>query len=451
MIKRNIDNNVIIQSWGSRVGLKPTNQILDWINYKIESTKVNIIKIPIFSDGVWFLDDKGFIRNNNLSFFQIAGIRQKSSTKCVEQPIILQNEIGFLGIITKIINHQLLFLMQAKIEPGNVNVIQISPTIQATKSNFTQIHGGRKPHYLEYFTNVKNDNIIVDQIQSEQGSKFLGKRNRNMIVYVDDEIDVLDSYMWMSLGQIKEFMKIPNLVNMDTRTVISCIPIDEDKDFESDNFVLNSLIKPSDCSISLLFNRINKYKMFQQSSRELIPIKALSNWDFINGELVSQKGNFKVIYAKIQIEGREVENWTQPLLEATSIGLFGLFMYKNNSTKKVEVLVSFKTEIGTFDTVELGPSVQVETNNTEIDSVHKVFDRYLKNNKNITYDVLLSEEGGRFYHEQNRNVIIILDNKDEINLSDDYMWLDLRILNDLVQFNNIMNIQLRNLLSLLEI
>lgn len=46
--------------------------------------------------------------------------------------------------------------MQAKIEPGNVNRIQISPTIQATKSNFMQTHGGKAPAYLEYFSDEQN-------------------------------------------------------------------------------------------------------------------------------------------------------------------------------------------------------------------------------------------------------------------------------------------------------
>ena len=69
--------------------------------------------------------------------------------------------------------------MQAKIEPGNVNKIQISPTIQATKSNFTQKHGGNKPKYLEYFLDNNNHKIIVDQIQSEQSSRFFKKRNNN--------------------------------------------------------------------------------------------------------------------------------------------------------------------------------------------------------------------------------------------------------------------------------
>ena len=140
-----------------------------------------------------------------------------------DQPIINQPEIGYLGILTKEINGTLYFLMQAKIEPGNVNCVQISPTLQATKSNYSQVHKGKKPAYLDYFVNVKPDHVLLDQLQSEQGARFLRKRNRNIIIKVDEDVEVLPDFRWMTLGQIKAFMHHDNMVNMDTRTVLSGI------------------------------------------------------------------------------------------------------------------------------------------------------------------------------------------------------------------------------------
>ena len=73
----------------------------------------------------------------------------------------------------------------------------------------------------------------------------------------------------------------------------------------------------------------------------------------------------------------------------------------------------------------------------------------MNNNEGILYDHLLSEEGGRFYHEQNRNIILEI-NKDELRfLPDGYFCVDLKTLNNLVQINNVLNIQLRNMLPLL--
>ena len=103
-----------------------------------------------------------------------------------QQPIIHQPEIGILGIITKKINGVLHFLLQAKIEPGNINFVQLSPTLQATKSNYSQVHGGNKPAYLEYFTgslNVKTV-VLIDQLQSEQGARFLMKRKNYKVTFL---------------------------------------------------------------------------------------------------------------------------------------------------------------------------------------------------------------------------------------------------------------------------
>ena len=140
-----------------------------------------------------------------------------------QQPIINQPEVGFLGIITKEFNGVLHFLLQAKIEPGNIHYVQLSPTLQATRSNYTQVHKGRKPLYLDYFHNAKPSQVLLDQLQSEQGGRFLRKRNRNIIIKIDEDIQVYDQFTWLTLGQIKALMQRNNLLNMDTRTVISGI------------------------------------------------------------------------------------------------------------------------------------------------------------------------------------------------------------------------------------
>ena len=206
-INANMSLMRLIESWATTENpFNSTDEILSWIGKKNKDVKVEIKKIPYdYSGDNWHYDhERGEIRNKDGSFFQIKGLQKTIDNKVVlEQPIILQNEIGYLGIICKEFDGVLYFLMQAKIEPGNVNKIQISPTIQATKSNFMQAHGGKVPAYLEYFSNKHKYEIIVDQIQSEQSSRFLGKRNRNIIIVVDDDIEVLESHKWMTLGQMR--------------------------------------------------------------------------------------------------------------------------------------------------------------------------------------------------------------------------------------------------------
>ena len=454
----------ILDSWADREGnVNSLDAIKRWIDERNEKLKVNIEKVEFSYNGFWHYDSlDGYIRNDNNSFFQLAGYQDIEDDRIVaEQPIIVQNEIGYLGIICKMIDGRLNFLMQAKIEPGNVNVIQISPTLQATKSNFSRKHGGKTPNYLDYFLDAKKHRIIVDQVQSEQSSRFYKKRNRNIIIMVNDDVPVLDSHKWMTLGQIKELMKFDNLVNMDTRTVISCLPLfgcigkeqySKVENLVDDKSLLKSMFNNPDFEAQRqVFNVINDYKMFCRDKSRLLPLKSLKSWQMTDREIVCKTPyDFKVIYCRIEIEDREVNYWEQPLIEALGISVFGIFTCIDNGVRKY--LVRVKQEMGCFDGAELGPVVQLEPSNprNKLNEIESIFLSKLESKQNLMVDVMLSEEGGRFYHEENRNAIIQID-KDEIqHLPDGFVWLDYSTLVAMIQFNNCVNIQLRNLISLID-
>lgn len=438
-------------------------ELLSWVQELNQNVHVLIKKNALEDSNFWFYDkEHGEITNKNHSFFQITGLRKIGNDEVVlEQPIILQDEIGYLGIICHRFDGAMHFLMQAKIEPGNVNKIQLSPTIQATKSNFTQKHGGKKPAYLDYFINASEHRIIVDQIQSEQSSRFFHKRNRNIIIEVEEDVEVLPSHKWMTLQQIKEFMLIDNLINMDTRTVLSCLPFYcmSEKDFQAfipemscmDSALLASMKNQKDIGNNLaqIYQYINNYKMFEESNVQLVPLHELKNWKMENSEFVCQNPySFKVVFCDIEIEGREVQKWTQPLFEATGIATFGLLTCVEDGIRKF--LVRATPEVGSFDKIELGPTVQREYISHEpANEIDALFEAYVKEKKNVLFDVLLSEEGGRFYCEQNRNLIVEVNQKDIPVLPEGYFWVDYYTLNTLIQVNNNVNIQLRNLLSVL--
>lgn len=456
----------MIKSWKNTDGtVNSMEDIFEWIEKRNSKLKVNIEKVDFSYDGFWYYDEqRGFIRNKKNSFFQLAGYQEIEDDQIVgEQPIIIQDEIGFLGIICKMIDGTLHFLMQAKVEPGNVNVIQISPTIQATKSNFTRQHGGNAPAYLKYFDEARKHKVIVDQLQSEQSSRFYKKRNRNIIILVDKDIEVASSHMWMTLGQIKECMKIDNLVNMDTRTVLSCIPFSKDDleegelekieaDFK-DKALFHSMFKTvSREKQAKIFNVINDCKMYRRENSRLLPLKSLKGWQLNEKEIVCRTPyDFKVIYCRIEIEGREVKYWEQPLIEALGMSVIGVFTTVEDGIRKY--LVRVKQEMGCFDSAELGPIMQLEPTNkrNRLNSIEKLFLQKMEAKRGTKVDVILSEEGGRFYHEQNRNVIIEVDKAEVPILPEGYFWVDFATLNNMIQFNNCVNIQLRNLMALVEL
>lgn len=431
-------------------------EILLWFEERKKQTDVTLKRITLEECTPWYYDDKaGCIRNVSDSFFRITGLNcYKGGELLYSQPIIEQYEIGYLGILCCKINNVWHYLMQAKIEPGNVNVVQLSPTLQATKSNFTRKHGGAEPAFLKYFTNMNTDDIIVDQIQSEQSSRFLRKRNRNVIRVVHSVLPETETHKWMTLSQIKKLMHIDNMVNMDTRTVLSCIPYvlmgeEGDVPFKDTLYFYRSAWNLNRKTLVNIYNNINDVKMFEDYRIEKTDLYSLNGWKMDKGEFISEHYSpFKVIFCDIHIEGREVTNWKQPLLAATEMAMFGLICTDDNGMLKF--LTKTRFEVGCFDTIEIGPTIQREGGSMQpLDCIEELFYEEVAKGKNIIADVILSEEGGRFYQEENRNVIIYVD-KDKIeHLPRGYVWSDYGTLNMLTQVNNCLNIQLRNLLSLI--
>ena len=110
-------------------------------------------------------------------------------------------------------------LVQAKTEPGNVGIVQLAPSCQATASNRERIHGGDLPPYSEYFSGSIGE-IISDSLQSEQGTRFFGKLNRSILV-MDDHVEAqYDQHCWIPFQLFRQLLTEDFLVNTDARSVL---------------------------------------------------------------------------------------------------------------------------------------------------------------------------------------------------------------------------------------
>ncbi|MDT0644242.1 NDP-hexose 2,3-dehydratase family protein [Zunongwangia sp. F363] len=447
-----------------------TDYALEWIKEQNERVEVSVDQIPFSKLKNWKLS------HNNLShesgkFFSIDGIDVSTNYGNVshwQQPIINQPEIGYLGFITKEINGVLHFLMQAKIEPGNINYVQLSPTLQATKSNYSRVHKGNAPAYLDYFKNATKDQVMLDQLQSEQGARFIKKRNRNIIIKVEEDIEILENFLWLTLAQIKELIGHNNVVNMDTRTVISGIPLG---DLTSESVEVISIfedVKWNSFNKGLLksyaldvnsYNSLNDIILFitgRKCELELeiskVPLMSLNNWIVGDTAIYHEEHKyFEIIAADIKIGNREVINWSQPMVKPVQEGLCAFICKNINGV--LHFIVQTKMECGNFDLIEFAPTVQCLTDNYKNNTSLKTLP-FLKQVLNapkekVIFDTLQSEEGGRFYKEQNRNLLIMADEDFPLELPKNYIWMTFSQLQTFMKHNNYINIQARNLLSAL--
>jgi oxidase EvaA len=177
----------------------------------------------------WSRDAKGNVRHKSGQFFGVEGVRIESSdlreVASWDQPIYTQPEGGILGLIAR--EHRdkgVQFLLYAKAEPGNIGVLQLSPSVQSTWSNIRRAHGGKLSPMLEVLTAESGVRIVYRAEHNEEGGRFWRKSNENIIVFIDDE-SVIESDMsmfcWASLSQIKELALIDNVLSPFVRTIIA--------------------------------------------------------------------------------------------------------------------------------------------------------------------------------------------------------------------------------------
>jgi oxidase EvaA len=331
------------------------------------------------------------------------------------------------------------------------------------------VHEGRTPLYLNYFRNVKPENVILDQLQSEQGARFLRKRNRNIIIKVDEDIPVHEDFRWMTLAQLKRFMRTDNVVNMDTRTVLSGIlwgelikskfGIADTVKFLDANqisrtgrdLLLSSLTLDGKHSVDAVLSWLTGLKSRHDLFVERIPLKNASEWEIRDNEIVrDDRRFFRIVGAEITIDNREVAHWCQPLVQPMQEGVCAFVIKKINDV--YHFLVQAKLECGNFDIFELAPTVQCLTGGYTGKSAEPLFLRYVLDagKEQVLFDVMQSEEGGRFFREQNRNLLVVADEDFDERVPENFIWMTLGEINEFLKFNNYLNIQARSLISLID-
>ena len=213
-----------------------------WFKLQKKNNKIKVKIKKLDNLNNWYIS-KDSIFHESKKFFKIIGIDVKSNLigKNWDQPIMVQNELGILGIIKDKKKER--YLLQAKVEPGNKNKLQLSPTVQATKSNYTRIHGGKKIPFLSFFINKKKNFIS----QSEQGYRYLFKFNYNSLVETTKSIKIFDNFYWFNKKDLTKLVKIKSILNMDTISVFSTFILKNKIDFPLINMQkINKWIKIKD-------------------------------------------------------------------------------------------------------------------------------------------------------------------------------------------------------------
>ncbi|MET9295640.1 NDP-hexose 2,3-dehydratase family protein [Streptomyces sp. NPDC003077] len=417
------------------------HDVPEWLGERRGAHTFEVRRIPFARLDRWsFAPDSGNLVHDTGRFFSVEGLRvRREGAPDWVQPIINQPETGLLGILAKEFDGVLHFLMQAKMEPGNIGLFQLGPTVQATRSNYTKVHRGRGTRYIEHFTGPRRGRVLADALQSEQGDSFLRKRNRNMVVETTEDVEEHPDYRWLTLGQIHDLLSVDNLVNMDARTVLSSLPLPDGQAPGT---------APTDPE---LLSWLTELKTRHERTVTRIPLSRVDGWHRHDDEIAHTAGrHLAVVAASVVAGNREVTRWTQPLLAARRRGLAAFVVRRTAGT--VEVLVQGLSQPGTFDTVELAPTVQCVTEGyTGLDDPPPFLGHVLSAPpERVLYSALLSEEGGRFHERDNRYLLVEADDAFPEDLPYAYRWVPLDQLKRFIGLGGHVDVEARTLVTCLQ-
>lgn len=362
------------------------NELEDFIARKREVSSFHNTKMNISDLKDWNFTTKGALAHESGRFFSINSVTPIQTQKS----ILNQRDIGFLCLFKTVVKNVEYYLLQCKAEPGNENKFQWSPTIQATKSNFSKVHKGNSPPYFDFlisiFKGYQKGAIQTDHLMPEQGEIYWQKYNRNIVIEIDC-IEELDGFRWVSKSQLQRLLLAFLEVNSCLRSILSL-----------------EFFKPTMTTKFVQTHQTQFCNHAQQNKGnfQISDSKALTFSQ--DGEIVlfENKNNVAAFVTGLEvcIEGREVGNWQQPIIR-----------YNKESNKAAIRVKSRGNILGWLWCFNNQPGYLLGTKIglMQIDKAEALFSSDANIKPVKIAQVSLPEEGGRFLNVKNRITFLQID------------------------------------------
>jgi oxidase EvaA len=410
----------------------------------------------------------GALRHHSGGFFSIVGVEaERSGVVTLRQPLINQPEIGILGFLLQRRHGVPHLLIQAKPEPGNIGLSQAAPSVQATKSNYQRLHQGKATPFLDYFIGHPAATVRADSLQSEQGTRFLGKYNRNMTVEVPEDLDLpcQGPYHWAPMGDVCALLVTDFQINTDARSVLATSDwtalAAADGPFarwSGQGGLGESLLRSyragpdeqfeADAAIAERLASIRRDHPFRV---RVVPLDDRQGWlQGLEPRLQGPAGSFDVRQVAVTCSEREVQSWDQPLVAQESEGTAVLLAREIRGV--LHFLFRCRPEVGFREGFQYGPAIQVAGGAPspipELEAEERQLEALSQRARPLLSN-LHSDEGGRFYRSVARYSIGLLDDAEPLPTSGSLSWMTLGQIARLVHRQGMFSNEARSLISML--
>ena len=430
-----------------------TEEFLEWFE-RARPRRFRVDRIAFDELDGWSFDaGTGNLTPAGRRFFSVEGLRVGAGFRGWEQPILVQPQVGVIGLVAREFGGVLHFLVQARPEPGNDGVPQLSPTVQAVPGY------GAGPRadtagYLDYFRGRRRVRVLAESMQPPHGAWLCGRPNRTVIVEAFDDVPVGDGFCWLTLGQLGELLRLDHVLNSHLRTVLACAPL------PAPGPAAGPVPGPADGrghSPELALHpdvRLLAWLSAERARRSVrvrrTRLHGLRDWvrgdysiDHVHGT------HFRIMAVAVTAGDHEVPNWTQPLVEPVRPALAAFLMGRFHGTP--HLLAHARVESGSTGAVQLGPTVQYAPGPASqgppfADIVTAAAGG--SGPAKVRFDATLSEEGDRAFRARTRSLVVEVDaGQVPTEPPPGYRWITPAQLSTLTRLGPDVNVQARTLLA----
>lgn len=392
----------------------------------------------------WRLD-RGRLVHRTGRFFSVVGLADPDGTHGLQggaQPMIDQPELGWLGFLMRRGRDDIEWLLQAKTEPGNMRGTEFAPSLQATRSNYMRLHGGRPTRFLELFR--AGGAFLSDAPHSEQGTRFLWKFNRNSVLALPPgsapEPGTGENWRWASGRALRRLLGRSHLVNTDARSVIASAPWALLAG-GGPLFRAGCLARSYRIAAPGPARLLNHAGPARWPRWRLVGLPELPGWRPGDSRLVTHAGTGVALHA-VAARDREVPRWCQPFLVQDRPAEAVLLMRLHDGV--AQVFLRILREPGFGGRAEFGPSLHSAFETPP--PLAELAGRHRGRDLAVLHQ---GDEGGRFMRAETVYRIRLLPRTPPRQRHPFGLWVDLATLESLTRRAGTTTNELRTLASMI--
>lgn len=424
--------------------------ITAWVDEARKDSHLTLRRVAVDACDQWHFKGERMAHETG-AFFSLTGVSVPDEGEALHGrhlPMIDQPEMGWLGFLARPRDGQIDWLLQAKTEPGNVGGTQVAPSIQATRSNYRRLHGGAATAFLKLFR--EGSTFASDAPNSEQGTSFLWKFNRNSVLVFAGEaapdVSQMGHWRWSTTEALRELLGHDYVVNTDARSVVSTAPwglMSGGRPLFEAPCLQRSYSAAVNSATMADVRRKLRRAMLEKVLWTLKPMEELPGWDLRESGLFDPAGDERVACYAVRVDGREVDHWSQPFLTQAGTGDHVLLM--RIGAEGAQFFLRSYREVGFGQRSEFGPSLHSSFALPAPMEGWAAPDAVTAGRQLAA--IKQSDEGGRFMLADASYRIVLLDRTPE---KDSYLfghWVSLSVLEQLVRQAGTTTNELRTLAS----